>query len=75
MKHLLPTPICPSAIAHEHYVKSLANKHYVKIGCDGINSVTIQGNCIGNNLKLSFNGMIYVINFAISTEEGNSKKI
>lgn len=73
LKHLLPTPVCPSAITHEHYVRSLGNKHYAKFGCDRINSVTVQGNCIGNNLKLSSNGMMYIINFAISTEEGKNK--
>lgn len=70
LKHLLPTLVCPSAITQEHYVKSLADKHYAKFSCDGTNSVMVQGKCIGNNLKFSSNGIIYAIHFAISTEEG-----
>lgn len=70
LKHILPTPVCLNAVAEEHYVKSLADKHYVKFSCDGTNSVTAQGNCINNNLKLLSNGMLYVINFALSYEEG-----
>lgn len=62
--------MCLSAVIEEHYVKSLADNHYVKFSCDGTSSVTVQGNCIDNDLKLSSNGMLYVTDFALSTEEG-----
>lgn len=67
---MLQTPVCLSAVTEEHYVKSLADKNYVKFSCDGMNSVTAQGNCISNDVKLSSNGMLYVINFALSADEG-----
>lgn len=70
LKHLLPTPVCLSAITEEHYIKSLSNEHYVKFNCDKTNAVTAQGNCITNDLQLSSNGMIYATNFALSAEEG-----
>lgn len=70
LKHLLPSTVCLSAITEDHYVKSLADKNYVKFSCEGTSSVTVQGNCISNEFKLSSNGMLYVIDFALSAEEG-----
>ncbi|XP_050441387.1 periostin [Adelges cooleyi] len=72
-KHMLATPVCLSAITEEHYVKSLADNHYVEFSCDALNSsVTIQGNCISNDLKLTSNGLLYTVNFVLSNEEGKS---
>jgi len=42
----------------------------VKFSCDVKHAVTAQGNCINNDLKLSSNGIVYAINFALSSEEG-----
>ncbi|VVC37673.1 FAS1 domain [Cinara cedri] len=72
LKHIIPASICLNAVTEERYVKSLSNKHYLKFGCDGAGSVTVQGNCIGNKLKLSSNGLLYSTNFALSTQEGKS---
>lgn len=73
LKHILPTPICLSAVTEDQYVRSLADSNnYVKFSCDVKHTVTAQGNCINNDLKLSSNGIIYAINFALSSEEGKS---
>ncbi|XP_025198610.1 transforming growth factor-beta-induced protein ig-h3 [Melanaphis sacchari] len=72
LKHILPTPICLSAVTEEQYVRSLADKNYVKFSCDKTNAVTVQGNCVGNDFKLSSNGIIYAINFPLSSGEGKS---
>lgn len=71
LKHILPAPVCLSAITEERYIKSLSDKHYVKFGCDGAaNSVSVQGNRIGKHLKLASNGLLYATDFALSTQEG-----
>jgi len=70
LKHILPAPVCLSAVTEDQYVRSLADSNYVKFSCDGKNTVTVQGNCINNDLKLTSNGIIYAINFALSSEEG-----
>jgi len=58
-------------VVENRYVKSLAaNDRYVKFSCDETNSVTVLGNRIDNDLKLSSNGLLYVIDFALSTDEG-----
>lgn len=72
LKHILPTPVCLNAVTEEQYVRSLADNNYVKFSCDRTNAVTVQGNCIGNDFKLSSNGIIYAIHFPLSSGEGKS---
>lgn len=74
MKHILPAPVCLSAVTEDHYVKSLVDKHYVKFSCDGTDSVMVQGKCVSNESKLSSGGMIYEMDFVLSTEEGKKFK-
>ncbi|XP_050523656.1 periostin isoform X1 [Daktulosphaira vitifoliae] len=66
LKHLLPTTICLSAITEGQIIKTLGDDHSIKFNCDALNSATTQGYCIKSDLKLTFNGILYAVNFDLS---------